>query len=286
MAVRSHTKVTNLADAVAAIPDGSQVALGGNTVHRSPSAAVHEMVRQGKRDLTVIKTAGGYDVDLLVGTECAAQLVVAYIGFENLQGMAPQFRSAVEQGRVALKEQTCTSVITGLRAAAQGIPFMPIAGMDGSDLVPGRFLSVPNPYGEGEVVTVPAIWPDWAIVHVQEADELGNARIRGTQFEDVLMSKAARRVIVTCERIVDGESFTSQPELTTIPAFQVDMVVEAPGGAWPASCAGCYDVDERYLAAYYEAARTGTPESLRAFIAQHAVGRAGVRQQSLWSEDR
>jgi glutaconate CoA-transferase subunit A len=225
------------------------------------------MVRQGKRDLTVVKTAGGYDVDLLCGAGCVARLIVAYVGFENLQGLAPQFRRAIERGEVELVEQTCTSVITGLRAAAQGIPFMPIAGMSGSDIVPGRFLSVPNPYGEGEVVTVPAIWPDWAIVHVQEADEQGNARIRGTQFEDVLMVKAARRVIVTCERIVDGNDFARQPELTTVPGFQVDMVVEAPGGAWPASCAGYYSVDEAYLADYYRAAAQ-SPESLQMFIAE------------------
>ena len=160
MSVRTTSKIMSLSEAVHAIPGGSKLALGGNTVHRSPSAAVHEMVRQRKRDLTVIKTAGGYDVDVLVGAGCVSRLIVAYVGFENLQGMARQFRTAIEQGRVALEEQTCTSVITGLRAAAQGIPFMPIAGMTGSDIVPGRFLSVPNPYGEGEVVTVPAIWPD------------------------------------------------------------------------------------------------------------------------------
>src|SRR5437588_6648605 len=134
----SKRKVRPLSDAIAAIPDGAHLALGGNTVHRSPSAAVHEIVRQGKRDLTVIKTAGGYDVDLLCGAGCVSRLIVAYVGFENLQGLAPQFRAAVEQGRVTLEEQSCPTVINGLRAAVQGVPFMPIAGMTGSDLVPGR----------------------------------------------------------------------------------------------------------------------------------------------------
>src|SRR5579883_942427 len=192
----SGPKTVSLSDAIAAIPDGSSIALGGNTVHRSPSAAVHELVRQGKRDLTIVKTAGGYDVDLLCGAGCVARLLVAYVGFENLQGLAPRFRAAVEAGRVALEEQTCPTVIAGLRAAAQGVPFMPIAGMSGSDLVPGRFRSVANPYGDGEVVTVPAILPAWAVIHVQEADAAGNARIYGTQFEDVLMSKAARQVLI------------------------------------------------------------------------------------------
>jgi len=271
----SASKTTGLDEAIASIPDGSKVALGGNTVHRTPSAAVHEMVRQKKRDLTVIKTAGGYDVDLLCGAGCVARLIVAYVGFENLQGLALQFRSAIEGGRVTLEEQTCTSVITGLRAAAQGIPFMPIAGMTGSDLVPGRFLSVPNPYGEGEVVTVPAIWPDWAILHVQEADAEGNARIHGTQFEDVLMAKAARHVLLTCERIVDAAQFVAQPEMTTFSAFQVDAVVETPRGAWPASCAGYYDVDETYLAAYYAASSGGTGD-FAAFLEEHLAGGAAL----------
>lgn len=268
MAIRTASKVTTLPKAIASIKNRSQVALGGNTVHRSPSAAVHELIRQGKSDLTLIKTAGGYDIEVLCAAGRVARLIVAYVGFENLEGLAPQFRRAVEQGRVALEEQTCTSVITGLRAASQGIPFMPIAGMTGSDIVPDRFLSVSNPYGEGEVVTVPAIWPDWAIVHVQEADEQGNAEINGTQFEDVLMVKAARRVIVTCERLVDGNHFADRPELTAIPAFQVDAVVEAPRGAWPASCAGYYDVDEAYLAEYYRAA-SGSLEQLHSFLDEH-----------------
>jgi glutaconate CoA-transferase subunit A len=260
-----------LSEAVEAIADGSVIALGGNTVHRSPSAVVHELVRQRRRDLTLIKTAGGYDVDVLVGAGCVSRLIVAYVGFENLQGMAPQFRTAVEQGRVAMEEQTCPTVIAGLRAAAQGIPFMPIAGMSGSDIVPGRFLSVPNPYGKGEVVTAPALEPDWAVIHVQEADTAGNARIQGTQFEDVLMAKAARHVLITCERIVNGADFAGQPELTSIPAFQVDAVVEAPRGAWPASCAGHYDVDERYLAEYYGVAQRASADELREWVLQRAA---------------
>ncbi|GAC1445276.1 MAG: CoA transferase subunit A [Chloroflexota bacterium] len=272
---RSGSKLRQLEDAVAAIPDGSQVAFGGNTVHRSASAAVHELIRQGKRNLTVIKTAGGYDVDILCGAGCVSRLLVAYVGFENLEGLAPRFRAAIEEGSVAIEEQTCTSVITGLRAAAQGIPFMPIAGMSGSDIVPGRFLPVENPYGEGEVITVPAILPDWAILHVQQADTQGNARIIGSHFEDVLMSKAARHVLITCEEIVDGEDFARAPGLTVIPGFQVDALCEVPRGAWPCSCAGYYGVDEEFLHEYYAAA--ANPEGFQSLI-DRVVQRTRVRE--------
>jgi glutaconate CoA-transferase subunit A len=261
-------KVISLAEAIAAIPTGSSIALGGNTLHRSPSAAVHELIRQDKRALTLIKTAGAYDIDILCGAGCVARLVVAYVGFENLRGMAMRFRAAIETGQARLEEHTCASVIAGLRAAAQGIPFMPLAGMTGTDLVPERFHAVANPYGEGNVITIPAIHPDWAIVHAQEADGEGNARILGTQFEDALIARAARHVLVTCEKLVDGAELARQPELTVIPGFQVDAVVEAPGGARPASCWGYYDIDEAAIERYYELAAQATPERIRDFIAE------------------
>jgi glutaconate CoA-transferase subunit A len=145
---------------------------------------------------------------------------------------------------------------------------MPLAGMTGTDLVPGRFHAVANPYGEGNVITIPAIHPDWAIVHAQEADGEGNARILGTQFEDALIARAARHVLVTCEKLVDGAELARQPELTVIPGFQVDAVAEAPGGAWPASCWGYYDIDEAAIERYYELAAQATPERIRDFIAE------------------
>src|SRR5690349_18845548 len=119
-------KRTSLADAIAAIPDGAVVALGGITLHRGPSAAVHEIVRQGKRGLEIVKTAGAYDVDLLCGAGCARAVSAGFIGFETPFGMAPSYRRAVEQGRVEANEHSCYSVIAGMRAAIQGVPFMPI----------------------------------------------------------------------------------------------------------------------------------------------------------------
>jgi glutaconate CoA-transferase subunit A len=109
-----------------------------------------------------------------------------------------------------------------------------------------------------------------AILHVQDADALGNGRIIGTRFEDVLMAQASLRVILTAERIVGGEAFAEAPETTAIPGFLVDAVVEAPGGAWPFSCTPFYDYDAAYLAAWVAAARD--PEAARAFIAGRVLG--------------
>ncbi len=171
---------TTLAEAIASVADGSIVALGGNTIHRAPCAAVHELIRQHKRRLEVIKTAGAYDVDVLVGTGVADRVSAGFIGFENVFGLAPQYRRAAEQGRIEVKEHACYTVITALRAAVQGVPFLPIAGMLDSDLMHARnFKTVTDPYSGEELAAVQSIRPVVAIVHVQEADEQGNGRIYG-----------------------------------------------------------------------------------------------------------
>jgi glutaconate CoA-transferase subunit A len=268
-------RLTNLDEAIRAIPDGSRLALGGNTLHRAPIVAVHELVRQRKRNLEIVKTAGAYDIDLLAGAGCATSVSVGFVGFENLFGMAPSYRRAVERGELKVKEHACYSVIAGLRATIQGVPFMPIAGMTGSDLLAARdFRIVADPYTGAEVVAIPALIPDVAIVHAQEADASGNARIKGTLFEDVLMVKAAKRVIITAERIVDGGDFEDSADSVAIPAFMVDAVVEAPHGAWPCSCAGLYDFDLEYLTEYVAA--SGSEAKFHRFVEEHILNRASV----------
>ena len=266
-----QSRVTTLTEAIARVPDGGRLALGGNTIHRGPGAAVHEIVRQGKRGLDVIKTAGSYDIDLLCATGCASSVSAGYVGYESVLGLAPSYRAAVESGAVTASEHACYTVISGLRAAIQGVPFMPVAGMIGSDLLAARdFRTVTDPYSGEPVVAVPAIRPDVAIIHVQESDERGNARIVGTLFEDVLMAQAADFVILTAERIVDGSTFEADPSLATISSLYVDAVVEAARGAWPLGCAGEYEPDLDYLTAFVQASKD--PETQQVFIRERLLG--------------
>lgn len=269
-------KLKTLADAVGAVQDNQIVALGGNTLHRGPCAVVHELVRRRVRGLEIVKTAGAYDVDLLCATGVAGAVSAGFVGFETAFGLAPSYRRTVENGAVEAKEHACYTVIAGLRAAIQGVPFMPVAGMIGSDVLAARdFRLVVDPYSGQQVVAAPAIVPDVAVIHVQEADEFGNARIVGTRFEDVLMAQAARHVIVTAERIVDGRDFEANPEIVAIPGFLVAAVVETPRGAWPCSCAGEYDYDADFLAAYIAASKD--PETLRAFVEERILSEALMR---------
>lgn len=244
-------KRLSLSEAAARICDGMTVAAGGNLLQRGPFALVRELARQGRRDLEIVKTAGSYDVDLLAAAGAVRAASCGYVGFENEFGMAPSYRRTVEAGRVEAREHACYTVIQGLRAAAYGLPFMPAAGFDGSDLPAIRdFRRVVDPYTGASVLTVPPLKPDVAIIHVPVADAAGNGRVYGSQFEDALMAQAATTVLLTAERIVATEELAAQPELTLIPGFLVSGVVLAPGGAWPGGCHPLYEYDADAVLAY------------------------------------
>ena len=136
---------------------------------------------------------------------------------------------------------------------------MPVAGLFGSDLpAASGFRTVRDPYSEQEVFVIPRIAPDWAVIHVHEADAQGNARFFGSPFWDRIMARAADRVIVTAERIVPTAEFERLPELTAIPAFMVAAVVEAPGRAWPGACWPLYGTDEAAIWDYLAASKDAT----------------------------
>jgi glutaconate CoA-transferase, subunit A len=133
---------------------------------------------------------------------------------------------------------------------------MPVAGLFGSDLpAASDFRTVRDPYSGAEVYVIPRLAPDFAVLHVHEADAEGNARVFGTPFWDRIMSRAADRLIITAERIVPTEEFIRRPELTLVPGFLVAAVVEAPGGAWPGACWPDYAIDEPAIFAYLDASR-------------------------------
>lgn len=260
-------KLVSLHEAARLIEDGQTVALGGNSLTRTPASFVRELARQERRNLILIKTAGAYDIDLLCASGAAGEVQSGYIGFENMFGLAQSYRRGVESGKIQVAEHACYTVIAGLRASAYGLPSQPVAGLQGSD-VPAlmKFQQAEDPYTGERVYMIPRIRPDWAVLHVQHADAGGNARIDGGTFEDVLMSRASEGVILTTERIVETAFFEAKPERTSIPAFMVKAVVLAPGGAAPGSCFPLYDVDEDAVAAYLRAA--GDAESLRAYLAE------------------
>jgi len=152
-----------------------------------------------------------------------------------------------------------------MQAASLGIPFQPVPGLRGTDVAStGGFATVRDPYSGEEVYVVPRIRPDFAVLHVHEADAEGNARILGSPGYDLVMAEAAARVILTVERVISGEEFATHPEWTRIPGLFVTAVVAAPKGAFPCGCMPEYDVDAEGIGAYREAA--GSPDRLREYL--------------------
>lgn len=246
-------KVMSLQEAAARIHDGDILGLGGNVLHRAPMAMVRELVRQNIRYLKLVKTAGAMDVDILCFGGCVSSVDAGFISYESEYSLAGHYRRAVESGAVKGNEHACYTVISALRAASYGVGFMPVKGLMISDLIDANdyFVRVEDPFTREPVNVVRAIRPDVAVIHVQEADEEGNARITGPLFEDVLFSRAAKKVILTTENIVRGSSFTGSKK-ADIPHFLVEAVVRVPKGASPCSCPGVYDIDGKNLKEFKE----------------------------------
>lgn len=258
-------KASDLVTAVETIENGMIVGLGGNTLNRAPMAAVFEMVRQGKRDLKLVKTAGAMDIDALCLAGCASTVDAGFISFESQFGLAQHYRKCVQFGQVIAHEHACYTVISALRAASYGIPFMPVRGLQVSDLrkVNDYFADVTDPFTGETLAAVKAIRPDVAILHVQLADHAGNALIEGPKYEDVLLSRAAKRVILTAERIVGDGYFAASETKADIPHFLVSHVVYAPRGAAPCACYGAYEPNGEKISAFL---RLNTPEDIGAYL--------------------
>lgn len=167
------------------------------------------------------------------------------------------------------------TLVSGLRAAAQGIPFQPVAGVIGSDLMKTNdWKTIRDPYSGQEVCIIPAIQPDFAVIHATEVDEEGNVRVDGTPFWDRIMSRAAKRVLITAERIVSKEAFVQYPEKTLIPGFMVEAISIVPKGAWPGSCASHYDLDESTIEKYLRSRQD--PKALKEHLEEAPEASGGM----------
>jgi len=243
-----------LAELAARVPDGASIALGGSFLHRGPFAFVRELIRQRKQRLEIIKQSPGYDIDILCRAGVATKARAGIVAMEGNFGLAPWYRKAIENGALELEEHACMSLTAGLRAAAFGVPFQPCGGLQGSEFPPlNGWQQIDDPYGSGQsVFVVPAIRPDYAVIHASEVDAAGNVRVYGTAHWDRIMSRAADKVLVVAERCVDTQTFIDTPETTLIPYFMVEAVSICERGAWPGSNHPDYDIDYPAVHAYLE----------------------------------
>ncbi|WP_113928832.1 CoA-transferase [Bacillus sp. P14.5] len=245
-------KLVSLTEAAAHVKNGDMIAIGGNVLHRTPMAIVREIARQGKKELKIVKTAGAHDIDLLCALECVSTVDAGFVSYETKFGLSSHYRKAVQDGRVKGNEHACYTVICALRGAQMNVPFMPVKGLVAGELLEKNdyFMVVEDPFSGEPVTLVKSIVPDIAVIHVQECDSEGNARIFGPKFEDVLISRAAKKVIITAEQIVPSSKMKMNAEHVDIPSFLVSAVVHAPKGAAPTSCYKKYEIEEKTLTSF------------------------------------
>jgi glutaconate CoA-transferase subunit A len=246
------TKIVGLSALAKRVARGSSLALGGSFLHRGPFAFVRELIRQGRGDLEIIKQSPGYDLDLLCRAGLVRRVRAGIVAIEGNFGLATWYRRAIESREIELEEHACMTLTAGLRAAAYGVPFQPCPGLHGSDLPKlNGWREINDPYGSGSsVYVIPSIRPDFAVIHASEVDEAGDVRVYGTFHWDRIMSRAAKRVLVTAERLASDESFVDQPELTLIPSFMVEAVSIVRNGAWPGSSYPFYGIDYEAITRY------------------------------------
>jgi glutaconate CoA-transferase, subunit A len=224
---------------------------------------VAELMRARVRDLHLIGAPVlGFQADQLIGAGCVARVETAAVTLGE-HGLAPRFTAALKSGELEVWDATCPAIHAGLMASEKGVPFMPLRGLIGSDLLRVRpdWKVINNPLAEDgkrdPIVVLPAIKPDVALFHAAKADRFGNVWI-GIRRELMLMAHASRSTLVTVEEIVDG-NLLHDPALAagTISALYVSAVAVAPGGAAPIGLVDCYAPDHAALAAYAQAARSG-----------------------------
>lgn len=245
------------------VEDGDVVVGGGALLHRKPLTFLQALAASGRRELTFVTFAGSLDVEVLLAHDAVSEVWTAYTGLGH-HGLAPRFRGA-DRARLRDREWSEWTLLGRLRAAAMGLPFLPTRAAMGSDIVPQLELAtVEDPHGTGTYLALPPLRPDVAVLHAWRANARGDVQFPFPPEHlwdvDVLIARAARRVVVTVEEVVTDEVLASATHLTRLFGFEVDAVVHAPRGAWPTGSLPSYHTDDDAIGAY--AASGGDLQSL------------------------
>ena len=268
-------KVTSVTEAVRRhVHDGDYLASGGFGGDRIATALLHEIVRQQPQRLGFAGHTTTHDFQILcAGNQTGrGQLLervdVAYIVGLEARGLSAHARRVVESGMLQLCEWTNYTLALRFQAAAMGIPFLPVRTLGGTDTFQqSAARSVTCPFTQQPLIVVPALWPDVAVIHVHESDPFGNCRIRGTSVSDWHLARCAKRLIISCERLIDTEEIRQDPTATTIPYYCVDAVCEVPFGSYPGNMPYEYYSDEEHLQAWLAAEKD--PATYLTFLEEH-----------------
>ncbi len=247
------SKLMSLEEAISTfVQDGDVVGIGGLSFWRKPVSACREIIRQGKKNLTICTFVGGIEVDMLIGGGCVSEVKASFVGMEVF-GMAPNYRKAIEAGQIKVSEESEASIALGLKCSYLKVPFMPLKGIIGTDFPKVRddIKQFEDPLGSGtQLMALPKIDLDVALLHVPYADELGNGNIAGAVWLDDDMAKIAKKTIITCEKLVELEDIKHLPGKAQLPMQTTQAVVKVPFGSHPTSCYPNYTFDPKHIQTY------------------------------------
>jgi glutaconate CoA-transferase subunit A len=273
-------KVKALREAIAAdVQDGMTVAMGCALESLIPFAASHEIIRQQKKNLTLLAPISDIQFDQMIGAGCVSKVITSWVG-NVAAGLGHNFRRAVEDGyphALEIEEHSNFTIGLGLQAGAMGLPFLPTKTARGSDFRHGLpFAPVRCPFTDEKLLAVRAMRPDVTILHVQRADSQGNAHVWGNLGVMRESALAARKVILTCEELVDHDVILSDPNRTLVAGFLVSSVVHEPFGSHPSPAQGFARRDDDFYFAYHRESRSpeGFDRWLRKWVlevADHAA---------------
>lgn len=279
------TKSRALTDKVCSVPeavrrfvhDGNYLAIGGFGANRIPTAILHEILRQNPQKLGFSGHTATHDFQILCAGnmmgrgQMLAKVDSAYIVGLEARGLAPHARRVMESGEVEVCEWSNYTLALRYRAAAMGVPFIPARSMLGTDTFRhSAAKEIACPFTGERLAAIPALYPDVAAIHVHEADRFGNCRIRGVNVADNDLARAAKRLIITCERLVPDDEIRNDPTRTVIPFFCVDAVCEVPFGSYPGNMPYEYFSDEDHIRLWFKMERD--VEEFRRFLNEYILG--------------
>ena len=267
-----NSKVMTAREAVERfIPDGASISIA-NFLHSTPYALVFEIIRQRKKELEVWSQSGLIELDLLVAGGCVRRIITAYSYRIGGEWASTALERALKAGEVELEDLSNFTVLAMLWAGALGYSFIPVLwGIENTDIFKirsvlgeNKFKIIKCPFTGKDTLVVPGVNPEVAIFHCQRADIYGNAQYWGSTGNSKWAALACKRIIVSCEEIVDHEIIQYSPHHTLIPGFRVDAVVEEPWGAHPSDLLGCYNADVPFLGQFF--LQNNTAEGIEAFL--------------------
>ncbi len=269
------SKLCSVSDLAEQIPDGARVAFGGFAVYQKPMAVVREIARQRKRHLTIVGTVHSMDADMLIGAGCVDRIETSYVGLEKY-GLAPNYRRAVQNGKVTVAHYPEMLAWDRFRADREGWPYWPCYSLGGCEgvLETLDIIEYHCPVSGRRVWALPAAQPDVVVIHGYRGDCYGNIQLQQhsmlPQSMDVEIARACGTVLASVENLVKNDAVRQEPQFTLIPAFKTQAVAYAPFGSHPLSTLSAVREDELHFSIYVEAAKS--EETFRAYLEKYVYG--------------